>query len=122
MQTRQTRRHRFRHFHGGAVRPAWLPLLFAPLVGLAAGYALAAGGMRASFAIGIGLTVAGATIFAPLVRDRLKTDFAAVELPALFILLSELILRQRDAESLATNPTRGKTGSRRGRSACTAYT
>jgi O-antigen ligase len=104
MQTRQTPRHRFRHFHGGAVRPAWLPLLFAPLVGLAAGYALAAGGMRASFAIGIGLTVAGATIFAPLVRDRLKTDFAAVELPALFILLSELILRQRDAESLATNP------------------
>jgi O-antigen ligase len=103
MQMRGIRQRSVR-FRLATVRPNRIVLVLAPLVAWGAGSALASGGRRASLTIAIGLAVAGATILAPLVRDRLKTDFAAVELPALFILLSELVLRQRDAESLASNP------------------
>jgi O-antigen ligase len=87
-----------------AFRPEWLPLVLVPLVGWWAGSAVAAGGTRAFLAIAVGCAAGGATLVALIPRDRLRADFAAVELPVLLILLSELVFRQRDAESLASNP------------------
>jgi O-antigen ligase len=104
MQTPQRIRQLSTHVRLLAIRRTWLPIVLAPLLAWGTGYALAGGGMRASLAVVTVLAVAGATILGPLVRDELKSDFAAIELPALFILLSELVLRQRDAESLASNP------------------
>jgi O-antigen ligase len=82
----------------------WWLLVLVPLAAWGAGYALAAGGNPAWLAIAVAVALAGATILGPLRRRYLKTDFAAVELPALLILLSDIVLRQRDAQSLASNP------------------
>jgi O-antigen ligase len=87
-----------------AFRPEWLPLVLLPLVAWWAGSAVAAGGTRAFLAIAVGCAAGGATLVALIPRDRLRADFAAVELPVLLILLSELVFRERDAESLASNP------------------
>jgi O-antigen ligase len=82
----------------------WWLLVLVPLAAWGAGYALATDGKPAWLAIAVAVALAGATILGPLTRRYLKTDFAAVELPALLILLSDVVLRQRDAQSLASNP------------------
>lgn len=78
---------------GGAIIVAWL-----------AGSAIVSGGTRATLA----LTVGGVALVGPIVwaiaRSRLKSDIAAIELPALFVLMAELVFRQRDADALASNP------------------
>lgn len=85
------------------VRHPWLLLLPVLLLAWGAGYALATGGTLARLAIAVALALMAATILGPA-RHYLRTDLAAVELPALFILLSEVVLRQRDAQSLASDP------------------
>jgi hypothetical protein len=74
------------------------------LVAWLSGTAVASGGVRASLALFTGAVVLGAPIVWALARGRLRHDFAAIELPALLVLMAELVFRQRDAESLASNP------------------
>jgi O-antigen ligase len=81
-----------------------LAVLVAVLISWTAGALVAGGGMRAVFAVAVGVLAVGATVSVAFLQRRLPSDFAAVELPVLLLLLSELVLRQRDAESLASNP------------------
>jgi O-antigen ligase len=89
---------------GAPVPRDWLVIAAGVSVAWLAGYAVAAGGTRGWLALAVGVIGAAGTILGALLRSRLRWDFAAVELPALLILLAELVFRQRDAESLATNP------------------
>lgn len=82
----------------------------APLTGLAVsgawvtGWSIAARDIPTSPAIAVALALAGAPIVGAVIRHHARPDFSAVELPALLILLSEVVLRQRDADALASNP------------------
>jgi O-antigen ligase len=89
---------------GLSLRPESLLVPGALVVAALAGTAIAQGGNRATIAMAGGVAIVGITFIGALVRTRARWDFAAVELPALFILLSELVLRQRDAEALSSNP------------------
>lgn len=99
---------RFRHHAARIGRQAFrddrLLVAIGLSVSLVAGAAIAAGGRRAFLAIAFGAVAAGWTMVAPIMRGRWKGNFVAVELPALLILLSEVVIRQRDAQSLASNP------------------
>jgi O-antigen ligase len=69
-----------------------------------AGSAIASGGSRAAFALTLGGVAVGAPLVVALAGTRVRRDFVAIELPALLILMGELVFRQRDAGSLASNP------------------
>jgi O-antigen ligase len=86
-------RHRDRLVVAAGLVVAWL-----------AGSAAASGGRRAVLAVSLGCVAVGAPLIWALTRDRPRRDFIAIELPALLILMAELVFRQRDADSLASNP------------------
>jgi O-antigen ligase len=85
-------------------RPDRLLVVMGLVAAALAGVAIAQGGTRAAVAVTGGLAVVGITLIGALLRTRAGRDFAAVELPALLILLSQIVLRQRDAEALSSNP------------------
>jgi hypothetical protein len=68
------------------------------------GSALGSGGTRASLALFVGAAALGGSIVWTFGRRRLRHDFAAIELPVLLVLMAELVFRQRDADTLASNP------------------
>jgi O-antigen ligase len=68
------------------------------------GSAIAKGGMQGLLVVAAGFVLAGWTILSAVLRTRLPMDSAAVELPALLLLMADLVFRQRDAQSLAGNP------------------
>lgn len=92
--------------HSGpvAARRKWFVVAAAMVVAWFAGSAIASGGSRAALALTVGAVAVGAPLVAALAGTRLRRDFVAIELPALLILMGELVFRQRDAESLASNP------------------
>jgi O-antigen ligase len=85
------------------VHPGWIAAPAALLIGWVAGTSISAGGQRGMLAEAAGICVV-ACLLGTIVRRRLRADAVAVELPALFILMAELVFRTRDADSLATNP------------------
>jgi len=85
-------------------RRGWLLFVMAVALAWWAGSAVARGGTPGFLAIGLGGALFVGTIASAIARGRLKRDFVAVELPALLIMMGELVLRQRDADALASNP------------------
>lgn len=86
------------------IRSGGILILSAVVVGWLAGSAVAKGGTRASLVLATGGATVIGTLVVPLLRSRVRWDFAAVELPVLLLLMAELVFRQRDADSLASNP------------------
>jgi O-antigen ligase len=85
-------------------RRDWLILLLATWVAWWAGSAVATGGSRRVLAIALAAGALGMPLLVAVITPRVKPGFAGVELPALLILIAELVLRRRDAEQLASNP------------------
>jgi O-antigen ligase len=86
------------------VHREWLVLAAAVVVAWLAGNAIAAGGRRGMLAMAVGIAILGGLAVGAIARVRPKAGFEAVELPVFLILLTELVFRARDAESLASNP------------------
>ena len=95
-----------RSFQAGqkAFRREWLIVAAAFLLAWFAGSAVAAGGTRAVLALLAGMMALGASLIWAVARTRPQRDFVAIELPALLILMAELVFRQRDANALASDP------------------
>jgi O-antigen ligase len=74
------------------------------LVGWLSGKAVVTGGTRGALALAVGGAALGGTAIGAILHSRIRWDIATVELPALLVLMSELVFRQRDADSLASNP------------------
>jgi O-antigen ligase len=87
-----------------ASRREWFVVAAVVVVAWSAGWAIAGGGRRALLALCVGVVAVGAPVVGALARTRVRRDFVAIELPALFVLMGELVFRERDAESLASNP------------------
>ena len=87
-----------------ASRREWFVVAAVVVVAWSAGWAIASGGRRALLALCVGVVAVGAPVVGALARTRVRRDFVAIELPALFVLMGELVFRERDAESLASNP------------------
>jgi O-antigen ligase len=87
-----------------ALRRDWLFVPIVVIVSWLAGSAVASGGLRGMLALSLGGAVVSGLLLVALFRSRFQWDFASVELPAFLILMSELVFRVRDAQSLASNP------------------
>ena len=91
-----------------AKRTGWPVKLIVPVSVLLAawvGRAIALGGQFRMMALGItALALLPAVVPALRLRERFGHSYMAVEIPLLFLLVSTLVFRQRDAEDLASNP------------------
>jgi hypothetical protein len=85
-------------------RTAWPLAVAAVVVAALLGAAVARGGVSAAMAVAVGGGSAGAVGAWALLRRGALAGLVTIEVPVLLLLLSTLVLRQRDAASLAANP------------------
>jgi O-antigen ligase len=69
-----------------------------------AGSAVASGGSRQTFAVGLAAVSVGVPTLRAILGHRVRAGFIAVEVPILLLLLSTLVLRFRSADELAYSP------------------
>jgi O-antigen ligase len=85
-------------------RRDWFIVAAVMVFAWSAGSAIASGGRRAVLALCVGVVAIAAPVVGAMARTRVRRDWVAIELPAFLVLMGELVFRERDAESLASNP------------------
>jgi O-antigen ligase len=84
--------------------PTWLVTIVVVVGAYIAGTWAALGGTHGLLALAGPVVVIVGLLVVPLVHRRIGSSLVVVELPMLFVLLSGLVFRERDAASLSSNP------------------
>jgi hypothetical protein len=80
------------------------PLLITALIALPAGVAVSVGGLARILALVLACAVFLSSIVPFLVKQHIKHGYMVIEVPVAILLLSTLVFRQRDADTLAQDP------------------
>lgn len=80
------------------------PLLVTALIALPAGVAVSAGGLARILTLVLTCAFFLTSIVPLLVKQHIKNGYMVIEVPVTILLLSTLVFRQRDADTLAQDP------------------
>jgi len=80
------------------------PLFIAALIAVPAGVAVSVGGLARILTLVLACVIFLTSIVPLLVKEHIKNGYMVIEVPVTILLLSTLVFRQRDADTLAQDP------------------